>query len=140
MFQIVGDAAVQAFEVRKDYETQLTTVVMTGPVTPEGVIEVLRAEIYGDTKKALWDFSDADLSGLNARDMTAISETAKPLDTVRDIAAISILVGDDASAMLVKLYVEMSKVVSLRSIPYYVTTSRPAAIAWLDGIVGIPEA
>lgn len=123
------------FNLSKDYESQLTTVAMRGVVTAQDVVTIIGLENYGETSKALWDMTGAELYSLDSNDLKWISQSAKPIDRFNDVQAVAILVKNEADRALVRLFVDMALYISHRPLPHFVTCSRQEAVEWLDGIV-----
>ena len=120
------------FDLSKDYVSQITTVTVRGTVTASSIVSIIEAEDYGDTLKALWDMSGAEMHNLNANDLKSISVKARPLDELHRICAVAILVKNEADLALTRLFIELAFYSSDRPLPHFVSTERKEALKWLD--------
>lgn len=109
------------------------TIASAGPVSRDGIIEIIRAHYPGFRGHAiLWDFSRGDVSQLTKEDLELIAVTARsalPTGITRKTAYV---VSDMRAFAMACKY--LNEAVSAR-VPaeYAVFTSEPNARKWLTG-------
>lgn len=108
------------------------TVVVTGPLTADGAIAVVRARYPGFFgRRILWDLTVAEVSGVGRDDFVRIATAVRESTPVGIERRTAYVVADGTAYLHVWKYV--SEVVRARvPVEYQAFTSAPAAQAWLE--------
>lgn len=109
----------------------LTIFTVNGPLSCDEVIHALD-DFYKHevTPYLLWDFTDADLSGINQNDMEQIISTAKSNTYLRKDGKTAFVVSQDLSFGMSRMYEILSEL-SEHPISPSVFRDMNKAIAWL---------
>lgn len=116
-----------------DRSRDLTTNTASGSVTMEDVLCAAKGYLAEEpTKKVLWDFQDADGSGISGADIRKFYETLSKHPTISKPRKIALVVSRDLGHGLLRMSEAYAKIEAIPA-DYYLTHSLEEAMRWLDG-------
>ena len=112
-------------------EASLTILAVKGVLTSQEIIGAL-AEFYEHdaTPHLLWDFSEADLSGITSAHMEQIIAVSKSKAHIRPDGRTALVVQKDLSFGLSRMYETLADI-SQHPVAYRVFRDKDEAVAWL---------
>jgi len=124
-------APIAHIEQTTDSSRNLTIFKGTGAVRAEQVVAAL-LEFYrsGSTLNALWDLTEADLTGVDAGEIDRVITTAKEHAHLREGGKTAILVSRTVDFGIARRY-EITSETRQHPISHYVFRDRDEALKWL---------
>jgi hypothetical protein len=116
---------------RKD--ASLTIFTVSGVLKCEEAIHALEDFFKDVTPYLLWDFTDADLSGINRKDLEQIIMVAKSNAHLRKNGRTAFVVGHDLSFGMTRMYEILSEIRE-HPIHHHVFRDLDKAITWLKPV------
>ena len=118
-------------EIYTDIEKRITTHVVTGKISIDGIISVLE-EFYSKTPDfhLLWDFSGADVSGFKKQGLEKILYAAKEFAKSKNVGKRAIVAPTDLGYGLARMYETFTELLN-HSVSHKVFRSKNKAMDWL---------
>ena len=104
-------ATMGNIQVRVELESDLTVYTVTGQVTANDVINIIK-KFYGEnvTLNVLWDLSQSDVSKLSADDVHSIAHTPRKYAEMRKGGKTAIVAPTDIAFGLARMYEFMTEI------------------------------
>lgn len=120
------------FETVVDREEDLTTVRVRGEVTADEIAAHARRYLEeGPTSKVLWDYREAEGSGITANDLVRMQASLKDLPFSAKKRRLAVLVEHDLAYGLSRMAITYGEL-SEMPVDYFVTRSEEEAMDWLN--------
>lgn len=127
-------------QIEVDQARDLTIVNIKGLPNAQALIDLHFRPEYGTTRRVIWDYRHASLSGLTPDSLVNVVQSTRHTDHQRKTQALALVVRDEDELMLVKLYTEICLRMFDRAVHYLVTRSMDEAEAWITDLALPPVA
>lgn len=115
-----------------DRASDLTTNTAYGPISIDEIIAAIKEYLAGDpTRKVLWNFLQADGSGITSEDLIRLQEVVRQITPAGKRRKVAIVVSRDLGFGLSRMAESRAEMAGI-SADYYVTRRLEEAMAWLE--------